>query len=229
MKPAHIYKKGDAENLFYCWFSAMHTRVDILFQGTDSESFYSSISEKIKQRIDEIESIGNCFNPRSELSEYNSGWLKQSSLSQELRHILELCNYWKLKTGGLFDVAYDGKINLSGFLKGYALDAIRPMLTKHNIHSALINMGNSSILAIGRQSPGCDGWKVKNTSGNEYLLCNQCLTTSGNDSPDRLHIFNPATGNYVEGKHSVSVVTSGGAEGEVMATISFITGDIRVV
>jgi thiamine biosynthesis lipoprotein len=224
LKPAHIYKKGDAENLFYCWFSAMHTRVDILFQGAGSENSYSNIAEEIKQRIDDIELIGNCFNPQSELSRYNRGRLKQSSLSQELRHILELCNYWKQKTDGLFDVAYEGKINLSGFLKGYTLDAIRPILTKHNIHSALINMGNSSILGIGRQSPDCDGWKVKNISGEAYLLRNQCLTTSGNDSPDRMHIFNPATGSYVEGKRSVSVVTTGGAEGEVMATVSFIMG-----
>lgn len=224
MNPAHIYKKGEAENLFYCWFSAMHTRVDILLHGAGNESCCSRTAEEIKGRIEEIESIGNCFDPQSELSKYNEGRLTLMSLSQELRHILELCDYWKHKTDGLFDVAYEGRINLSGFLKGYALDAVRPILTKHNIRSALVNMGNSSIFAIGRQSQDCEGWKVKNTSGDEYMLRNQCLTTSGNDTPDRMHILNPATGQYVEGKRSVSVVTTGGAEGEVMATVSFIMG-----
>jgi thiamine biosynthesis lipoprotein len=224
LESAHIYKQSDEGNLFYCWFSAMHTRVDIMLIGDKSERFYSSAAEEIKNRIGEIESIGNCFNPQSELSKLNDGRLKRSSLSQELRHILELCDYWKQKTDGLFDVAFSGKINLSGFLKGYALDAVRPILTKHSIQSALINMGNSSILAVGNRSENDKGWKVKNSEGDEYTLLNQCLTTSGNDSPDRMHILNPRTGEYALGNRIVSVVTSGGAEGEVMATVSFIMG-----
>ena len=50
-------------------------------------------------------------------------------------------------------------INLSGFLKGYALDKIREILKVHIIANALINMGNSSVLALGNHPVGT-GWKV---------------------------------------------------------------------
>lgn len=223
MSPAHIYKKGVAENLFYCWFSAMHTRVDILFPGMESEDFYCSVATEVADRIREIETIGNCFNPQSELSRFNKSGLKQSALSPELRRILSICDEWKRRTGGLFDVACSGEINLSGFLKGYALDAVRSILERHGITSALVNLGNSSVLALGNQSADSDGWTVKRFDGKEYCLHNQCLTTSGNTKENPVHIFNPLKGEYVLGEGVVSVVTNGGAEGEVMSTVSFIS------
>ena len=42
-------------------------------------------------------------------------------------------------------------INLSGFLKGYALEKIRPLLRQFGVDNALVNMGNSSVLALGCQ------------------------------------------------------------------------------
>lgn len=50
-------------------------------------------------------------------------------------------------------------INLSGFLKGYALEKIRELLQQYEIENALVNMGNSSVLALGHH-PLADGWKV---------------------------------------------------------------------
>lgn len=51
-------------------------------------------------------------------------------------------------------------------------------------------MGNSSILALGNHPVG-SGWKI-----NDILLHNECLTTSGNDSPSRRHIVSPQNGNW---------------------------------
>lgn len=200
----------------------MHTRVDILLPGTESEDFYCAVVAELADRIAGIEAIGNCFNPQSELSRFNKGGLERSALSPELRRILDLCEEWKRRTGGLFDVACSGKTNLSGFLKGYALDAVRPILEKHGITSALVNLGNSSVLALGNQTADGDGWTVKRIDGREYRLHDQCLTTSGNTPENRAHIINPLTGKCVQGEGIVSVVTNGGAEGEVMSTVTFI-------
>ncbi len=40
-------------------------------------------------------------------------------------------------------------INLSGFLKGYALEKTRKLLQHYEVKDALINMGNSSVLLFG--------------------------------------------------------------------------------
>ncbi len=218
----HIFKEGEAGNLLYCWFPAMHTRVDIAIVSPLDEASLLSIVAEVKKRICEIENIGNCFNQHSELSQYNSNGKEHFALSSELQRILHLCDYWKKETAGLFDVSVEGKINLSGFLKGYALDEIRPILEANNIENALVSMGNSSVLALGSQPGSTGGWIVKNAQGETFTLRNQCLTTSGNDSPERRHIINPLTGQYKTGQGMVSVITSGGAEGEVRATEKFL-------
>lgn len=219
---AHIYRPGVEQNMLYSWFSAMHTRVDIIIIGKKNKDELLSVIGNIHDRITQIESIGNCFDPSSELARFNAGFLPKEQLSEELSTILDQCDQWKETTGGIFDVAVEGKVNLSGFLKGYALDAIRPILEKHGINNALINCGNSSVLALGNQQGDNGGWRVANNQGEQFVLHDECLTTSGNDSPDRRHIINPLTHQYVEGQRMISVVTKSGAEGEVRATVGII-------
>lgn len=206
----------------------MHSRVDIALVSGLDEAVLVGVVERMQVRIAEIERVGNCFDPYSELSRLNRDEVAREDVSEELARILSLCDEWKAKTAGLFDVAYSGTINLSGFLKGYALDEVRPIIEEAGIADALINLGNSSILALGCQPGYTDGWHISalNSSppsdGAGETLHNQCLTTSGNDTADRCHIVNPITGQLIKGLRQVSVITYSGAEGEVMATVKFI-------
>ena len=99
-------------------------------------------------------------------------------------------------------------LDLSGILKGYALERLRPLLPEYGITDALINLGNSSILSLG-QNPS-------------DIPSGQCLTTSGNATADRRHIRNPLTGEYVTGQRTVSVTTPDAIDGEILATTRFI-------
>ena len=120
-------------------------------------------------------------------------------------------------------------INLSGFLKGYALETVRAILNTCCIENALINMGNSSVLALG-DHPAGTGWKVnfgnrletdKIGMKQSVLLCNECLTTSGNESDGRKHIISPHDASFVEGIKQIAVVTKNGAVGEILSTALF--------
>jgi len=99
-------------------------------------------------------------------------------------------------------------LDLSGILKGYALERLRALLPTFGIRDALINLGNSSILSLG-----------KNPSD---IPAGYCLTTSGNATADRRHIRNPLTGEFITGKHTVSVTTANAIDGEIQSTVSFI-------
>ena len=90
-----------------------------------------------------------------------------------------------------------------------------PVVKNRYYDLQLINMGNSSVLALGNHPVGT-GWKV-----NNILLHNECLTTSGNDSPERRHIVSPRDGKLVEGARQISVVTTNGAIGEILSTALF--------
>jgi len=222
---AHIFKAGTQGNIIYAWYPAMHTRVDIVIVSGMDETGLRHIVSDVFHLTQTLERKANCFNPASELSRYNAGEVELAQLDDELRRILLLCETWKQKTNGLFDVTVEGKYNLSGFLKGYCLDQIRSLLDTKGIADALVNMGNSSVMALGNQSEKRE-WSVINPeNGKKVVLHNECLTTSGNNTPERYHIINPLTRQYIRGKRIVSVITPTGTEGEVRSIEKFIKTD----
>ena len=248
----HIYKHLGSERLFYAWFASMHTRVDIILSNRDEDELVQ-ITESIYKRLNTLEKIGNYFNPSSELSIVNNaGKGVPTIVSKSLLSMIEMCIYYNQKTDGYFDISIDSdhhsadtlknvliskkdltitlnkegiKLNLSGFIKGYALDETRKILETKGIDNALINIGNSSVLALGNHPLG-DGWKVgidfPTTGGNrEIVLNNECLTTSGNNTAQRKHIKSPYSGEYIEGIRGISVITDSAAEGEALSTALF--------
>ena len=245
----HFYRTTDrGESLCYVWFPAMHTRADILMVNGGSEADGCKVAEEVVEELIRLERVANCFCPTSELAQVNRGAARSVvPLSDTLRELLEQCQHYNGLTGGLFDITTDSepfgadcaravqisavgvrfkrmgvRLNLSGYLKGYALDRIRQVLRLRGVGNALVSLGTSSVMALG-QRHGVSGWPVTLPGGGECIeLSNECLTTSGNDNPGRRHIVNPHTGHYVEGVRTVSVVTECGALGEVMSTSLFI-------
>ena len=253
----HIFKVSPSgEHLFYAWFSAMHTRIDLVFYGKENEDFYLAKTQFIQQILDNLEQTGNYFDPSSELSLINRmANLKPVQVSNHLYHIVKLCQTFNKQTIGCFDIAINSPeyeqglldavllseknhtiffekanilLDLSGILKGYALDCIREYLVREHISNALINMGNSSVLALGDQPHG-KGWKIDFQQGSDHtiVLHDECLTTSGNNTNERKHIISPFTHTYVEGKREIAVVTESGALGEALSTGLFVANDAQ--
>lgn len=253
----HIYKyQPSYGGVLYAWFMAMHTRVDIILCAYASEEQLASVAHVIRDTLQRLETIGNCYDEESQLALLNrTGATAPQPVGDELYRILHDCLESYDRTGGCFDVTVHSNphsadtirdvclspqtqtlffsrpgifLNLSGFLKGYALDRIRPLLQQHGIANALINMGNSSVLGVGNPPLG-DGWKISfqedpraNVAASEVCLRNECLTTSGNDTPTRSHLIHPHTGKLLTGQRKVAVVTTSGAEGEVLSTALFV-------
>lgn len=258
MQIQHVYKKlNPNEGLLYAWFSSMHTRVDIILRGEKAENQLTSIVAEINKELLRLERIGSYYHPESELYQLNQrAYISPVTISSELYNMLEMCLGYNRDTFGCFDISVqsDGyhqgtisaiclaaetssiryqeegiRIDLSGFLKGYALEQIRAILKEHHITDALINMGNSSILALGNH-PNGEGWKVSlnpssSAVANPMLpvhLFDECLTTSGNENPQRKHIISPFSGEFVEGMARLAVVTNDGVSGEVLSTGLFV-------
>lgn len=254
----HLYKFSPSHGgLLYAWLPSMHTRVDIVLCGRQGEEALVLVVNAIYEMLCRLEKMGNYYDAESELAYLNrTAAMGLQPVSEELYDMLTFCVDCYTRTGGCFDVTVHSAnytcdsihsiqlspqertllflqsgvtINLSGFLKGYALEKIRELLQHYEVEDALINMGNSSVLALGRH-PLADGWKVnfgqsavlQQKRQPELLLKNECLTTSGNDSHERKHIIDPQSGRLVEGKREVAVVTDNGAVGEVLSTSLFI-------
>ncbi|MDD3038279.1 FAD:protein FMN transferase [Bacteroides sp.] len=258
----HLYRQSpDGDGLFYAWFPSMHTRIDIMLSCRNSEDELLLVIGAIQDTLQQLEKIANYYDPASELALVNKvASLRPVKLSRTLYEMIFLCLEYHKKTLGCFDVTIHSEhytrdtiqsvqlsaedrsvffwqegvtINLSGFLKGYALEQIRKILEKYLIKNALINMGNSSVFALGNH-PNGKGWKVDfgkrvNTEtygkDNALLLFDECLTTSGNDSAERKHLISPQSGKLIEGFRQLAIVTANGAIGEILSTSLFVANE----
>lgn len=205
-----------------------------------------------------IEKTVNYYDSESELSQVNRiASIQPVSISRLLYTMISFCLKHHEETLGCFDITINSDnynqdtihsiclsaeentlffrkkgitIDLSGFAKGHALEKIREILQVHRIENALINMGNSSVLAMGNHPHG-KGWKVdfgnqaniaESIQNPTLFLHDECLTTSGNDTPTRKHIVSPHSGNLIDGVKQVAVVTDDGAVGEILSTCLFV-------
>lgn len=126
-------------------------------------------------------------------------------------------------------------IDSGGFGKGYALDCVKTLLTKHGISQAFISFGESSVLAMGNHPYG-DDWKI-GIPGlySEKILATlnlkDCsLSVSGNTPANRIrypmgHIINPHTGQLINKTGIVCVTGPCALEAEVLSTALFASGE----
>lgn len=110
-----------------------------------------------------------------------------------------------------------------GFLKGYALDAIRHIAQQHAVRTGLLNFGGQ-LLAWG----GAVEVEVAHPSQRQKALLriqlrNASLSTSGCSERGR-HILDPRTGALCPDWGAVSVIADTGLEGDVLSTALFVLG-----
>ncbi len=249
---SHLYKETASGSLFYAWFGCMHTRADLMLCCEEAKGL--RIAGAIRDQLCALEAAGSFFRSDSELSAVNNARCGVPTvIGADLFRMLALCIGYRRRTGGYFDISVDSenympgllecvrlheenssvtlgregiRLDLSGFIKGYALDEVRNILETGGITDALVNLGNSSVLALGNHPRG-EGWRIGidppagGAPQKEVVLKDACLTTSGNQTAGRLHIRSPYTGRYIPGAGSVSVVTRSASEGEALSTALF--------
>ena len=241
------------KKLFYTWFEAMFTRVDIMICDDGEKNDLVRIVEKIEAEIARIESMGNRFDKNSELSCVNRNAFDSPLLiSEELFKILSDCLIFNEKTNGLFDITInslnelksgidaielnsvsksvrflhpDVQLDLSGYIKGYALNSVIKIIDNEQIENALINIGNSSIFAKGNHPCG-NGWKIGiPDTAAECVLHDECLTTSGNSKHKKWPIRNPLNGNVSIKSQPISIITSDPVIGEIISTSAYLASE----
>lgn len=233
--------------------SVMGTQFDILMVGGDPRLF-GTVWEKIESEVRRLDKMLNRFDPESEVSFVNrEAGHYPVTVGEELWEILQDCKRYNELTEGYFDITLQGfnqvllteedksifffseslHIDLGGYGKGYALAKIRELLEENGIAKALINFGNSSVLAVGTHPCG-EYWPVglDNPFTKERIadlkLCDSSLSTSGNMPSHPRHIVNPHTGTFVDEKKMVSVVAKDPVVAEILTTAFMIADDERI-
>ena len=241
----NYYRKS---NLFHgSMMNLMGTRLDVVMSG--NESLLTEVWRRIVAETERLHRMLNRFDPASDISCINHKAVAHPvALSDELWNMLTDIKKYHRYTLGYFDitlrdfnrvildercrtVAFAEKkisLDLGGYAKGYALEKMREIMTTAGVTQALVNFGNSSVLALGAHPHG-NYWGVgvddpfgTGQQLKTYQLRNQSLSTSGNTPQHTEHIINPHSGKYISEKKLVSVVSSNAVEAEVLSTAIMI-------
>ncbi|MDD3108313.1 MAG: FAD:protein FMN transferase [Alistipes sp.] len=171
--------------LFYGWFEAMHSRLDLLLLG-QSETEATALSQEIATETLRIERLLNRFDAESPVSQINQPEAYSVyGASPELLTLFEDADRYRCATQGAFDIAIQTPgfcasesyytvdrareaiiklrpevcFDFGGYAKGYALAQIKQRLQRVGVSAALVSFGNSSIYGIGHHPAG-DCWQV---------------------------------------------------------------------
>jgi len=150
--------------------------------------------------------------------------------------------------GTLADLHFDGRIasvsrplciDLGGMAKGTALERARAVLVQHQIQDALIDIGGSSQLSIGRKGtlPWVIGLKDPRTGrviARLALAPGEAASTSGDyergytqNGRRYHHILDPDTGEPTTGSASVTALAADGELADAATTALMVAGPAR--
>ena len=230
--------------------SVMGTELDVLLIGGE-EAYLNNVWHEIQTEVVHLNKLLSRFDEDSEVSKINRDASSYAvSVSDELWQLLTDCKRYYEWTEGCFDITANDfskvlldekdksiyflaetlKIDLGGIGKGYALKKIRGILECEKVTRALVNFGNSSVLAVGTHPCG-DYWPVgvDNPFTHERVdnlqLRDNTLTTSGNTPAHPKHIINPKTGMFVEDHKMVSAIGPDPVAGEVLSTALMVADE----
>ncbi len=138
------------------------------------------------------------------------------------------------------------EVDLGGIAKGYAAQRAAEVLRRHGVRAALVNLGGSSMVALGSPALGrgecereCgDGWPVLVRDPRDgrspvallELRDGEALATSGTyekTQGQRSHILDPKTGRALAGKRSVTVLLRDAEVADALAKPFLLLGTLE--
>ena len=109
----------------------------------------------------DIDALFSPFRPDSEISRIADGRLAERDASHDVRFVLAACDHLAATSEGAFDARRhraDGRLDPSGFVKGWAIDEAARHLDDAGLACYAINAGGDVVV---RGSPGPDrGWLI---------------------------------------------------------------------
>ena len=201
----------------------MPVTVEIVDRGAEAKT--------IKQVFDYFKSVDEKFSTYkkdSEISKINRKEIRPENYSPEMREIFLLSEKTKQDTNGYFDIRYQGKIDPSGLVKGWAIKNAAEILIQQGFENFYVEAGGD-IQTRGKNTHG-EKWGVgiKNPFNQSEIikvlsLSGQGVATSGSYIRGQ-HIYNPLNEKPLTDIVSLTVIGSNVYEADRFATAAYAMG-----
>jgi thiamine biosynthesis lipoprotein len=109
-------------------------------------------------RLRELEARFTTFRATSEIRRLERGELALDDAHPDVREVLAACAVLRAESGGAFDVHREGRIDPSGYVKGWAAERAAEVLREAGATRFAINIGGD-IACAGEPAPGIP-WRI---------------------------------------------------------------------
>ena len=176
----------------------------------------------------EVDAVFSTYRADSEISRLDRGELTLADCRPEVDEVLTACMTLERATGGYFSVRAAGRLDPSGYVKGWAVAGAATRLAETGATDFCLNAGGD-VIARGRRAPD-RLWRVgirhpEQPGQLAAVLAGEDLAVATSGEYERgAHILDPHTGRPPEGLLSVTVVGPDLAVADAYATAAFAMG-----
>ncbi|GAA1974948.1 FAD:protein FMN transferase [Catenulispora subtropica] len=180
-------------------------------------------------RLHAIDAKFSTYRPESAISRMARG--ERVAFDAEVAEVLERCAEVEADTGGAFSARPDGRLDPSGWVKGWAIEEVSRLLVAAGSRNHLV-VGGGDVQARGEPETGRP-WTVgiadplhhgrfaALVSGRDFAVATSGTAERGD------HIIDPATGLAAAGFASVTLIGERIARTDAYATAVFAMGPDR--
>jgi thiamine biosynthesis lipoprotein len=188
----------------------------------DDESLPESAADAVFAWLREVDARFSPFRPDSEVSRLDRGEL--SDPTPDLTEVLDLCEHYRVATGGAFDVRLPGRgLDPCAVVKGWSVQRAAELLTAAGATRFCLNAGGDVVAAGGPWRVG-----VRHPEHADQLCTVLELTDGSVATSARYergdHIVDGRTGRPATGLLSLTVVAPTLTEADSVATAAFAMG-----
>ena len=194
----------------------------------DDEGIGDETADALFAWLREVDARFSPFRPDSEVCRYDRGELRLRDLSAELTEVLDLCEQYRVATGGAFDVRLPGRpLDPCAVVKGWSVQRAAELLTAAGARRFILNAGGDVVVSGGPWRVG-----VRHPEHADQLCTVLELTDGAVATSARYergdHIVDGRTGEPATGLLSISVVAASLTEADATATAAFAMGPAGV-
>lgn len=193
----------------------------------DPGSWATAIAEVVAwlHRVDQVFST---YKAGSDISRIRRGERAVADADPHVAEVLNLCDVVEAETDGYFSARWDGGIDPTGLVKGWAIERASRILRAHGSHNHLVNGGGDVQLA-GEPAPG-EAWGVGisdplDRSRLLTIVSGRDLAVATSGTTERgAHIVDPHGAGPARDLASVTVVGRSLTRVDAYATAAFAMG-----
>jgi thiamine biosynthesis lipoprotein len=178
--------------------------------------------------LHEMDAAFSTYRPDSWVNRLDRGEVELADCPDVVREVLRACEELRLETDGAFDHYATGRLDPSGYVKGWAIQQASDRLEAAGSINHCVN-GGGDVQCVGRPAPDRD-WRVGivdplHADRTIATASGQRLAVATSGSAERgLHIVDPRSGRRVDDWASVTVIGTRIVRADACATAAAAVG-----